>query len=523
MKKIIFIWLLFMSPLLAQAAHLCPPKLEAMPILHGGRVKPLLTHAKESLKFISGKSSWHNLSPTELYCRLSFDFWDTAVPEKIEIPLLVNHVETRAFLGVDSKQSFISFKEAKTKEAEVQKLAMTLEQKKDASAFAKDLKALAMRLQLYEDITEGHNWLVPTPKKDASKQFDWISLREFQTRLLTEKKLDESTMAKALLNLGHSYTKASDKKHLLELKYEKLHLFHWAMLAILSCLAMGLLFRQMLNKYVVASLIAVFALEIAGITLRIMISGRGPVTNMYETVLWVGVGGLFFASILALAKNENLFLQVGLALNLACLFMMTFATDMLDPAIKPLVPVLRDNFWLSTHVTTITISYAAFALSWILANTHMLKSFFSTQLESEARHINNLCYDCLKIGIVLLALGIILGGIWADYSWGRFWGWDPKETWALAALMGYMAILHGRYAGWIKPRLFIPLTALAFLGIIMAWFGVNYILAAGLHSYGFSQGGSIFISSLAGVQIVIFIFYLLRARQTPVVSSTNPK
>jgi ABC-type transport system involved in cytochrome c biogenesis permease subunit len=110
--------------------------------------------------------------------------------------------------------------------------------------------------------------------------------------------------------------------------------------------------------------------------------------------------------------------------------------------------------------------------------------------------------------VVLLAAGIILGGIWADYSWGRFWGWDPKETWALIALLVYVGILHGRYAGWIRPPHFLPALGCAFLSILMCWFGVNYILAAGLHSYGFSNNGAFFLIAMFSLQLVILGLYL---------------
>ena len=114
-------------------------------------------------------------------------------------------------------------------------------------------------------------------------------------------------------------------------------------------------------------------------------------------------------------------------------------------------------------------------------------------------------YSCLKYGVTLLAGGIILGGVWADYSWGRFWGWDPKETWSLIVLCIYMVILHGRYTSWIDNRKFVPFTAFAFLSVMMAWFGVNYILASGLHSYGFSEGGAIFLGAFFTIQVLILL------------------
>lgn len=87
--------------------------------------------------------------------------------------------------------------------------------------------------------------------------------------------------------------------------------------------------------------------------------------------------------------------------------------------------------------------------------------------------------------------------MWANYSWGRFWGWDPKETWALIALLGYILVLHGRFTGWLKPFEFAAGSAVAFLGVVMAWYGVNYVLAAGLHSYGFGGGGAQYVGAIA--------------------------
>jgi cytochrome c biogenesis factor len=123
--------------------------------------------------------------------------------------------------------------------------------------------------------------------------------------------------------------------------------------------------------------------------------------------------------------------------------------------------------------------------------------------KQEELNFSEIIYTTLKWGTILLAAGVILGGVWADYSWGRFWGWDPKETWSLIVLCTYMAILHGRHTSWIKTDRFITITAGAFMSVMMAWFGVNYILASGLHSYGFSEGGAIFLGSFFLVQIII--------------------
>jgi ABC-type transport system involved in cytochrome c biogenesis permease subunit len=263
----------------------------------------------------------------------------------------------------------------------------------------------------------------------------------------------------------------------------------------------------------IAFTIITISLQVSAMIMRIMISGRAPVTNMYETVMFSGFGALIISCIITMYRKELAFLIAGLAFNVLSLMMMKFANNMLDAGISPLVPVLRDNFWLSTHVTTVILSYAALALSWLIANGLMIRDRFFTVSSAEYRYGVDLVYTCIKFGVVLLAAGIILGGVWADYSWGRFWGWDPKETWSLIVLLVYMAILHGKSTSWIPPHRFIPMVAGAFMTVMMAWFGVNYILASGLHSYGFSEGGAIFLGSFFAIQIVLILLSTIKNKK----------
>ena len=174
-----------------------------------------------------------------------------------------------------------------------------------------------------------------------------------------------------------------------------------------------------------------------------------------------------------------------------CLLLADSAPTLLDGRLDPLEAVLRSNFWLMTHVLIITMSYSAFFLAFAIGD--VLLFLF---LREKKKGVNPIqiqiytkCIDvCIQVGVVLLAAGTVLGGIWADYSWGRFWGWDPKETWALISLLGYLALLHGRLVGWIKEFGLAVGSVLIFFLIVMAWYGVNYVLGQGLHSYGFGSG-----------------------------------
>jgi ABC-type transport system involved in cytochrome c biogenesis permease subunit len=172
----------------------------------------------------------------------------------------------------------------------------------------------------------------------------------------------------------------------------------------------------------------------------------------------------------------------------------------LDPSIHPLVPVLRNNFWLTIHVLTVTISYAAFLVAMAIGNVGLFQEFRGKGNDAFRRTLSHYAYRAMQLGVILLTTGIVLGGVWADYSWGRFWGWDPKETWSLIADLGYLMVLHGRFTGWIKTFGTLMGAVLAFFGVVMAWYGVNFILASGLHSYGFSEGGAWAMGTFVAVQ-----------------------
>jgi ABC-type transport system involved in cytochrome c biogenesis permease subunit len=196
--------------------------------------------------------------------------------------------------------------------------------------------------------------------------------------------------------------------------------------------------------------------------------------------------------------------------------------SILNPTIAPLVPVLRNNYWLTVHVLTITLSYAAFALALGVGHVSMGYYLFKPHETEKINRLNYFLYRSIQVGVVLLAAGTILGGVWANASWGRFWGWDPKEVWALIALLGYLSILHGRYAGWIKGFGLAVGSIVAFLLVMMAWYGVNFILGVGLHSYGFSSGGATMMVIFVGLELLWVGFATIRYKFLYKPDSLNP-
>jgi cytochrome c-type biogenesis protein CcsB len=302
-----------------------------------------------------------------------------------------------------------------------------------------------------------------------------------------------------------------------EVFFSEAHPYRWAWVCyFLGAIALGLtwVFRQEESRrqsrlYRLGwglSLLGL-SLHIFGMIFRIYLMGRPPVTNMYETVVWVGFGAVVFSMLIELVYRWRFILLAGSFVGAFCLVLANMAPAVLDPSLQPLEPVLRSNFWLTIHVMTITISYAAFFLAFALGDIAMIYYIRGEkQYPVELKSITLAIYRAQQIGVGFLTPGIILGGIWADYSWGRFWGWDPKETWALIALLGYVAVLHGRLAGWIKDFGMAAGAIITFSLVIMAWYGVNFVLGAGLHSYGFGAGGVEYVASFVAVHVVLVVF-----------------
>ena len=471
--------LLILLPLLVShlfAVDFCKKELESLPIQNQGRVKPYLVAANETIKNLTGKTKLNDMPATEVFCLQSMSFVQKPA---FQLSASVEHEKLIKLLELDSSHQ-ISYEQLKSKDdllrAEYRGLKLN-------DSYKKAINSLMIKLQYYEALVSGSLWSLPI--KTADNKIIWHGIKDIFTDVA------ESEYYSRLQKAKSEYIEVNSDHYLIELTYTKSHIFSIAML--LSLIAIfAIVLTKSFKTGVIFSLL-VIAIEIIGIILRVLISGRAPITNMYETVMFSGFGAIVIALIVTIWKKDKIFILAGLGYNTLCLFMMKFSGGMLDESISPLVPVLRDNFWLSTHVTTIILSYAALALSWMLANITLAKERFSTLTSSDKNYYENLIYTSIKVGIILLAAGIILGGIWADYSWGRFWGWDPKETWSLIVLLFYMAVLHGKRTNWVNHKRFINLTALGFLTVMMAWFGVNYILAAGLHSYGFSEGGAIFL------------------------------
>ena len=271
---------------------------------------------------------------------------------------------------------------------------------------------------------------------------------------------------------------------------------------------------RVLGNLGVAIALVALAFHGTGIVLRCLIAGRPPVTNMYESIIWVSFAASFFGMIFFARYRTPIYLLASLPATLVALLLVHQMPIAMPASIDPLVPVLRDNFWLTIHVLTITLSYAAFLLACAFGHILLFRYARNPRGARADAPMHFWLYRVLQLGVLLLAAGTILGGVWANYSWGRFWGWDPKETWALIALLCYITTLHGRLAGWWTEFGLVVASVVCFLAVLMAWYGVNFVLGKGLHSYGFGIGGETYVGTFVIADLLFVAFATWRYRSS---------
>ena len=318
---------------------------------------------------------------------------------------------------------------------------------------------------------------------------------------------------------GQKEKRFSPLKIQAEYFYNKFNPFQkaWALyLLFLMALAIFYIFKRAdLIRWALPLSAMGFACHSLGLALRSFIMLRPPVANMYETVVWVPWAA-WLAGLIFWIKGSKISFIAGNLLAFFCLLVAGLSHDILNPELAPLIAVLNSSFWLATHVLIITMSYSFFFLSFVLGDMALISYLSKTnQPLLLAEKVSAPIYRSLQWGTALLAVGIVLGGIWADYSWGRFWGWDPKESWALVSLLGYLALLHARLSGKIKTFGLCVAAVMMFFSILMAWYGVNFILGQGLHSYGFGSGGVEYVASFAALHLALCALAILKKQGLP--------
>ena len=485
-------------------------ELEQVPVSQQGRIKPLQSLARETVLFITGKYRFWGLDPIQTYFALIL-FEDV---DRLEL-INIREPDIRVQLGFDKERRYVSVNELN--ESPLKQLAMPLMQKQEASNASlkpseKQLLDVFHQLWLVRQVQSADHLFgtlqysktkQPAPDGSPHSSKGETGILGAGTTLLKSLAMGADGGA-----IGHQVSELTgllksqpmdDRLRgqldtvSVEVFYNKSKIFFWTALVLI--LLGGLALIPKVGQFFAGigwwvGFVPVVLIGY-GLGLRVWVTGFSPVTNMYGTMIWVAFGIVIFS--LVLLKLYRHFQMVGAIwlVGGGVLLMTEGMPLVLSPDLDPIMAVLRSNFWLTTHVLTITISYAAFSIAMIIGNIGLVRSLLWPESKSTwLKNWSHMAYRMIQLGVFLLSVGIILGGVWADYSWGRFWGWDPKETWALIADLGFILLLHGRVVGWIGPYALLAWSPIAYLLVIMAWYGVNFILATGLHSYGFSSGGA---------------------------------
>jgi ABC-type transport system involved in cytochrome c biogenesis permease subunit len=252
-----------------------------------------------------------------------------------------------------------------------------------------------------------------------------------------------------------------------------------------------------------------FVLMSAGILTRMWLEGRPPVTNLYSSALFVAWGSVGLCLILEKIYPRGLASAVGGIIGFAGLII-AHHLSLSGDTLEMMRAVLDSNFWLATHVVIITIGYSATYLAGFLAALYVIRGVFTRGLDPEtAAATERMVYGVICFGVLFSLVGTILGGIWADQSWGRFWGWDPKENGALIIVLWNALILHVRWGKIAGPRAFMALAIFGNIVTSWSWFGTN-LLGVGLHSYGFTDRGFWALIAFATSQLALIGLAALR-------------
>ena len=498
-----------------------------IPLQDEGRIKPLDTFARNHLLAFYGKRSIKELDmgATDWIINLILD------PENGRDQKIFNirnpEVASSLFLDWTNEHKY-SFNQITPGLSEQSSMLEMIDQKdaSDRTVYEKQLYEISRNILRFEEISY-LKALKFIPPSNNSESGEWLSPFDFILKGIPANENQEAILNSLQMYLANrlagNYLEMSSALNRYEMalstfqginvKVDNLKKETWMNRVNLFYISLGLYLLSfiflliswmikpvLLNR--VAYLLLIFGTVIHGygIFLRMQIMERPPVTTLYESVIFVSLIIMALAVLLEYFRKDGLGIFVG-SVSGSVLHYVGFSYAADGDTLGMLVAVLNSNFWLATHVTTITIGYGASLMAGCVGHLYLIQEIRGVNSASLKSIFNNL------FGITLLALfftlfGTILGGIWADQSWGRFWGWDPKENGALLIVLWQLMMIHMRLSGLAKPKEFALGMALNNIIVALAWFGVN-LLQVGLHSYGFDDGVARNLFMFIGFEIIL--------------------
>jgi cytochrome c-type biogenesis protein CcsB len=511
-------------------------KFGALPVLSSnGRVMPINTFSSEILRKVHKSTTIGKLNSDRFL--LSF----IALPEMwARIPLIALPNEDLAmFFNLSPKQcAYIEMFDANGNYKLQEKLETAYNKPPaDRNRFDKDLMKLDEQVNIIHQIFN-YQLLNLFPKEnDPEKRWyasgDDLSSFSGQDSVFVASaiiwysetlqhgmKTGDWSEADKVLNLIATYQQkrnntvdVNPKRLVAEIKYNRLEFFRWSKTGYLSLGGLLLVFsflrlfrrRKWQTGIILAlgtGILAVFLFHTFGMGMRWYIAGRAPWSNSYETMVYVS-WAMILAGTIFVRRSVIAF---ALATLFAGIVLFVSGLNWIDPEINPLVPVLKSP-WLMFHVAVIVAAYGFMGISCLIGFTNLVILSLhakNSQITDRVKELSIINEMSLIIGLALMTTGTFLGAVWANVSWGRYWGWDAKETWALATVIVYAIVLHLRLVKrWNNIWLFNLASIVAFASVLMTYFGVNYFLS-GMHSYGQTGStGNLFVYLLFVVLIIV--------------------
>jgi cytochrome c-type biogenesis protein CcsB len=478
----------------AEAAALDVSVIRELPVQDNGRVKPFDSYAREQVRAMCGRGGFAGRDPVDVVLSIAFD-----PDEWNERPLLdVPQVPLLTALGFPQEKERISPAELEANLSLIDSLVGGSRGRRLAEAAAE----LAQRVIVFGRLIRLEDRLPIVPPPSATAETPWLPLGA--TSAYTSDAVDKiraafDALRKAYLADDQQAFDAaaneligrlraldpavypSPRRIALEVRTNALQPFRaaWVLYILTFLLALVSLWSKQRGLYVavIVALALSLLIHTYGLVVRTILAQRAPLTNMYESLVLMSWGIAAIGLVFELKYRLRYAALIAAALGIVTIAI----AQRLNFDIEPPVAALR-SVWLSYHVLTVMLGYSAFAIALGAGHIVMGRYAFAARGWRPPDRLNDFVYRVLQVGVLFLAAGIITGSIWANYSWGRYWGWDPKETWSLITFLGYLAVLHARHQGWLRGLGMGAASILCFLLVMMTYYGVNFVLR-GLHSY----------------------------------------
>ena len=502
---------------------------------NGGRIKPVQTLASELSRKITRKEEFNGLNSSQLFLSMIYNpgYWQTIKMIKVNHPQLEEKVGAEnhyaAFLDFFDKD----FNYILTEDVNIASRKKPSEQTK----YDKEILKVDERTNICYMIYQGSLLKIfPKAKDENNTWFAQTDYQQFTTH--------DSTFVKSILNyyfmsinqsfVDEDWTMADSTltfitdyqakfgaavipeqgKIDMEIRYNKLNIFKKLFMyySMIGLFLLIFIFAEIFTnakwvKYVIQFfaliLFVLFLAHTGGLAMRWYISGHAPWSNGYESMVYIAWVTILAGFIFSRTSKMTL----AATAILTSLILMVAHLNWLDPEITPLVPVLK-SYWLMIHVAVITGSYGFLGLGALLGFMNMILMILKTaknkvKVNDTIKELTFINEMTITVGLFMAAVGTFLGGVWANESWGRYWGWDPKETWALVIVLIYAMILHLRFIPKANGKfLFNLVSVLGFSTVIMTYFGVNYYLS-GLHSY--AKGDPVPIPTFVPITVAVIL------------------